>query len=1631
MDKLNVQQILDDIKSGKISAVDGMRLIEEVKETQEIDKRMVFFKENITTCPLLKDVNEKKENLVVIHIGNKCSDLLMPYETNAFETIEAEESTSLMEAAERLKENSNVIATISCSDDQFAVENADVLYNVIKLIGVVTAKNCRIVFLLPEKKRRAMARALRGVALSAGLENKSACIKIIEVSDHPLSINTLCREINDFSVRVQSVVYRDEERFIRKVSSCEPPEVETESNMDFSDGDTCLIIGGSGAIGREIGKHLSQKAKLNVILSGRRAEPTPECNEAIAKISENGSFAKYISADATSLPSVEKLVKKIKKKYGHIKAVVFCAGVLKDAGISNLTGEIFNSVFEKVIGVMQVFSALQKDPPERFVVCSSLISICGNIGQASYAATNGYIDGMLECIEDNSISSINWPLWEIGMGQDIDELSYIHQIGLEQMPINIGMKMLDRALCGIDRQMIFGYGDVERIKPFVEGKNMMIEEKFEKKSQNSVYLHECIKNYLRNKLSAMMRVPASDIKDDVRFGEYGMDSMIVHSFNERMKNVFDGLSKTVLYEESTLNELAEYLILKYPDVVKEIAENKTAETIIESESVEEEKMAEDRDMIAIIGMSGRFPCADDLDQMWKILAEGEECVSEIPPERWSIEEYFDPDITKAVQGKMYSKWGAFLHDVDKFDPLLFGISPKEAESIDPQERVMLEVVWELMENAGYTFERLRNMSPVGEGANIGVFVGVTTNTYQLLSAERWKEDKTWITTSNDWSLANRISYFWNLSGPSIPIDTACSSSLTAVHIACRSLLEGECEAAIVGGVNMYLHPMKYVQLCRLGMLSPSGKCSSFGSDADGFVPGEGCGAVMLKRLSSAQRDGDNILAVIRGTAVNHGGASNGYYVPNPKVQTSLVRNAFSNALVTSDSISYVEAHGTGTELGDPIEISSLTAAFADSAQRDEKCAVGSLKSNMGHMEAAAGIASLIKVVLQLQHGQIVPSLNSKQINPNIDLTKTPFYIPQKLQEWKSSNNVKKRRAGISAFGAGGSNAHVIIEEYPVSTRSEDKYDSYVFVLSAKTDECLNEYVKKMRNWLAESIRLDNLPPLSDIEYTTCVARNSMEERMAVVFENAQSLLEGIDIYLSGQDENFICMVGKEDASLSFKTSIERWCKGEAISPAAVMKGRSGKLTPLPNYAFECRRCWIDDSRAASKPIEVLPQINQRPNKSFEYKKQKSNVVRWSVVDGSIALVEMMDLDNRNMFTNELQDGLRNAFEEIERNDAIKVVVVTGYDNIFCMGGTREQLENISIGKKRCSDTDFAYLGLLQCKIPVISAMQGHAAGGGFVFGLFADIIVLAEQGTYSTNFTQYGFTPGVGCTYILKEKLGEALANEMMYSAQMYNGKQLRERGVNVLVVKDENVVAEAMSIARNIAQKPATTLRTLKNELSSRTLKILPSIIESEIKMHNTVFSQIDVADNIERYFIDSDRNKKTCELKHDEKCEKKTFQSFQESRIDVIHSHDEGRSQTISINMSAKELKDCLMKIVCNVMHVTENDVKRVENFKELGVDSINGVEIIRDINNALGTHIEVVKIYDYPSYDSFCAYLMDKYGISQNDEVMIDSNEEKLDSDEELLSLFEEISENRIDDDTALSLLKKRKNNNKCYI
>jgi acyl transferase domain-containing protein len=493
---------------------------------------------------------------------------------------------------------------------------------------------------------------------------------------------------------------------------------------------------------------------------------------------------------------------------------------------------------------------------------------------------------------------------------------------------------------------------------------------------------------------------------------------------------------------------------------------------------------ENREPVAIIGMSGRYPQAKNIDAYWDNLVVGKDCITEIPAERWPLEGFYHPNPEEAVTlGKSYCKWGGFVEGFSEFDPLFFNIAPRDAFNMDPQERLFIESAWEVLEDAGYTREQLAEKYH----GRIGVFAGITKTGFDLYGPDLWRQGESIYPYTSFGSVANRVSYLFNLHGPSMPIDTMCSASLTAVYEACEHLTRGECEMAIAGGVNLYLHPSTYIALCGQQMLSKDGQCKSFGKDGNGFVPGEGVGAVLLKPLSRAEADGDHIYAVIRGASINHGGKTNGYTVPNPNAQGEVIRTALEKAGINSRTVSYIEAHGTGTELGDPIEITGLTQAFRKDTEDMGYCAIGSVKSNIGHLEAAAGIAGLTKIILQMKHRRIVPSLHAEELNPNINFIKTPFIVQQTLAEWErpvvtidGATREYPRIAGISSFGAGGANAHVIIEEYippelqqPTSAITGQNPAApgravpqhAIIVLSAKNEERLKEQAGQLLDTL--------------------------------------------------------------------------------------------------------------------------------------------------------------------------------------------------------------------------------------------------------------------------------------------------------------------------------------------------------------------------------------------------------------------------------------------------------------------------------------------------------------------------------------------------------------------------------------
>ncbi|MEE1281526.1 MAG: SDR family NAD(P)-dependent oxidoreductase, partial [Acutalibacteraceae bacterium] len=514
--------------------------------------------------------------------------------------------------------------------------------------------------------------------------------------------------------------------------------------------------------------------------------------------------------------------------------------------------------------------------------------------------------------------------------------------------------------------------------------------------------------------------------------------------------------------------------------------------------------------IAIIGISGRYPEARNLNQFWDNLQQGKDCISEIPKDRWDNDLYYKNCKKEDIP---YLKEGGFLNGVYEFDPLFFSISPNEAKMKDPQERLFLQCCYETLEDAGYTRERLQSMDSSGMSSSVGVFAGAMWEEYQMYGAQEQLLGNPYYMGGNASSIANQVSYFFNLHGPSMVVDTMCSSSLTALHLACQSLHDEECDAALVGGVNLSIHPNKYFLLCQSNFASTRGRCESFGDKGNGYVPGEGVGAVMLKPLKKAVADGDQIYGVIKATAVNHGGKTSSFTVPNPNAQANVIGNVFKKSGINPRTVSYIEAHGTGTKLGDPIEIAGLNQVFTKYTDEKQFCAIGSVKSNIGHLEGAAGIASLTKVLLQMKHKKIVPSLHSSTLNSYIDFENSPFVVSQKLEDWKKpklnidgEEKVFPRRACISAFGAGGSNAHVLVEEYLSEEEKLEniKKGTYAITVSARTEEQLDIKIKELYSSIKDNYNSDVF--LESIAYILQTGREDFNYRMGFCVSSIQELI---------------------------------------------------------------------------------------------------------------------------------------------------------------------------------------------------------------------------------------------------------------------------------------------------------------------------------------------------------------------------------------------------------------------------------------------------------------------------------------------------------------------------------------------
>jgi acyl transferase domain-containing protein/acyl-CoA synthetase (AMP-forming)/AMP-acid ligase II/acyl carrier protein len=584
--------------------------------------------------------------------------------------------------------------------------------------------------------------------------------------------------------------------------------------------------------------------------------------------------------------------------------------------------------------------------------------------------------------------------------------------------------------------------------------------------------------------------------------------------------------------------------------------------------------------VAIIGIGCRLPGgADGPDAFWQLLGEGRDAVTEVPADRWKAEDFFDEDPT--VPGRTTTRWGGFLQDVDRFDAPFFGISPREAARMDPQQRLLAEVAWEALEDAGIVPEHLA-------GSATGVFVGIATNDYGHLQFQRLDQIDAHTGTGNALSIAaNRLSYLFDLHGPSLAIDTACSSSLVAVQQACASIAQGDCTLALAGGVNLVLSPALAINFAKAGAMARDGRCKTFDSRADGYVRAEGAGVVVLKPLSAALRDGDSVYAVIRGGAVNQDGRTNGLMAPNPRAQEAVLRTAYARAGVAPEHVHYVEAHGTGTLLGDPIEAKALAAVVSERRDRAQPCLVGSVKSNLGHLESAAGVTGLIKVALMLRHRRIPASLHFREANPHIPFEELALRVADTARPWPAGDG--PALAGVSAFGFGGTNAHLVLQEAPPSVapqRNRFSDRSHLLTVSAPTEQALRELAAR------HAARLDAPDAEATVaEYCAAAAvrRTHHTERLTCVGRSAAELRDGLAAFVRGEEHPGVTWGGPST--------------GRRSRVAFVFSGQGPRWWPLsaelldqePVFREALERC--DASLRQHVEWSLIDQLTMEPERS--------------------------------------------------------------------------------------------------------------------------------------------------------------------------------------------------------------------------------------------------------------------------------------------------------------------------------------------------------------------------------------------------------------------------------------------------
>ncbi len=868
-----------------------------------------------------------------------------------------------------------------------------------------------------------------------------------------------------------------------------------------SDG-TYLIAGELGGLECQLARWLVAQGARHLVLASHTELPErsgwamlPHDSEAWKQVSQIqglehlGATVQVISTHLSHAAQMSSVVERLGNTEPPLRGVICLPGVSTPQALKDMAPDTLESVLQStVMAPWMLHHKTQEMRLDFFVLFSSVTSVWGSRGLGHDAAAYHFLDALAHHRRALGLPAltVNWGPWAEDSSASVEEQRTLARMGLERLPSEGAIELLGHLLGADSAQVTVAKVDWSKFKPVYEARvrrpllelldcgletastQLSGEEGASVESTELVRLlkeappkerRKRLVDSIQGEVAKVLGLgPSQRPKPQQGFFEMGMDSLMAVELKSLLQTRLGcSLSSTVAFDYPTIDTLAGYLLT---DVLALESPGKLASAQPTQHLMEEP--------IAIIGLGCRLPGgANNPEAFWRLLRNGVDAITEVPPDRWNVDDFYDPD--PDAPRKMYTRYGGFLDiAVDQFDAQFFRIAPREAMSLDPQQRLLLEVAWEALENAGQVPDRLT-------GSQTGVFVEINTSDYmQLINADTHSSIDAYAATGNTFSVAaGRLSYFLGLHGPSLAVDTSCSSSLVSVHLACQSLRMGECDLALAGGVNLMLSPTVTIGMSKLRALSPDGRCKAFDASADGYGRGEGCGIVVLKRLSDAVTGGDPILALIRGSAVNQDGPSSGLTVPNGPAQQALIRKALAAAKVMPAQVNYVEAHGTGTPLGDPIEMGALGAVLGQGRSADQPLIVGSAKTNLGHLEAAAGVAGLIKVALALQHEEIPPHLHYTHPSPHIAWDGLPVVVPTKGLPWPSGNG--RRIAGLSSFGFSGTNAHLVLEEAPRPLMDREIREApeadraHLLLLSARTPEALKSLAQAYQAFLVDGL----------------------------------------------------------------------------------------------------------------------------------------------------------------------------------------------------------------------------------------------------------------------------------------------------------------------------------------------------------------------------------------------------------------------------------------------------------------------------------------------------------------------------------------------------------------------------------